>query len=79
MRIHSVDVSLPIPDGCCIHRFCPNDVLEQKGRLAAKAFERFLSAGGQGKFVAAPMGHALMFKPALRREHVDQYLAGTAS
>lgn len=27
-------------------------------------FERFLSAGGQGKFVAASMGHALMFKAA---------------
>lgn len=37
-------------------------------------FERFLSAGGQGKFVAAPMGHALMFKPALWKEHVDRYL-----
>ncbi|MBX5154135.1 prolyl oligopeptidase family serine peptidase [Rhizobium lentis] len=28
-------------------------------------FGRFLSAGGRGKFVASPMGHALMFKPAL--------------
>lgn len=37
-------------------------------------FDRFQSAGGQGKFVAAPMGHALMFKPALWSEHVDQYL-----
>lgn len=37
-------------------------------------FDRFLSAGGQGKFVAAPMGHALMFKPALWTNHVDQYL-----
>lgn len=37
-------------------------------------FDRFLSAGGQGKFVAAPMGHALMFKPALWKEHVDRYL-----
>ena len=37
-------------------------------------FERFLSAGGRGKFVAAPMGHALMFKPALWKEHVDRYL-----
>jgi dienelactone hydrolase len=37
-------------------------------------FERFRSAGGQGKFVAAPMGHALMFKPALWKEHVDRYL-----
>jgi len=37
-------------------------------------FDTFQSAGGQGKFVAAPMGHALMFKPALWTEHVDQYL-----
>ncbi|MBB3933708.1 dienelactone hydrolase [Kaistia hirudinis] len=37
-------------------------------------FERFLSAGGQGKFVAAPMGHALMFKPPLWKEHVERYL-----
>lgn len=37
-------------------------------------FERFQSAGGRGKFVAAPMGHALMFKPALWKEHVDRYL-----
>ena len=37
-------------------------------------FERFLSAGGQGTFVAAPMGHALMFKPALWKEHLDRYL-----
>ncbi|MEJ8308007.1 alpha/beta hydrolase [Agrobacterium larrymoorei] len=38
-------------------------------------FERFLSSGGLGKFVAAPMGHALMFKPTLWRDHLDQYLA----
>jgi pimeloyl-ACP methyl ester carboxylesterase len=37
-------------------------------------FERFRSAGGQGKFVAAPMGHGLLFKPALWKEHVDTYL-----
>ncbi|MEO8684289.1 MAG: alpha/beta hydrolase [Devosia sp.] len=37
-------------------------------------FERFRTAGGHGKFVAAPVGHALMFKPALWKEHVDQYL-----
>ncbi len=37
-------------------------------------FDRFQSAGGRGKFVAAPMGHALMFKPALWVGHVDQYL-----
>jgi dienelactone hydrolase len=37
-------------------------------------FERFVRAGGQGEFVAAPMGHALMFKPALWKPHVDRYL-----
>ncbi len=37
-------------------------------------FERFLSAGAQGKFIAAPMGHALMFKPALWKNHLDQYM-----
>lgn len=37
-------------------------------------FDRFRSAGGEGKFVAAPMGHALMFKPALWTQHVDQFL-----
>lgn len=37
-------------------------------------FDRFVSVGGKGKFIAAPMGHALMFKPALWKEHVDQYL-----
>ncbi|OEO31138.1 dienelactone hydrolase [Devosia insulae DS-56] len=37
-------------------------------------FERFVMAGGQGEFVAAPMGHALMFKPALWQQHVDRYL-----
>ncbi|MAM84197.1 MAG: dienelactone hydrolase [Acidobacteria bacterium] len=38
------------------------------------SFDKFQSAGGRGKFVAAPMGHALMFKPALWTKHVDQYL-----
>lgn len=42
-------------------------------------FERFLSAGGQGKFVAAPMGHALLFKPELWKSHLDQYLDGLAA
>lgn len=37
-------------------------------------FDRFRSAGGEGNFVAAPMGHALMFKPTLWSQHVDQYL-----
>jgi dienelactone hydrolase len=38
-------------------------------------FERFLSSGGQGRFVAAPAGHALMFKPALWKQDLDQYLS----
>lgn len=38
-------------------------------------FDRFRSAGGQGKFVAAPMGHALLFKPALWTGHLDSYLS----
>lgn len=37
-------------------------------------FERFRSAGGHGEFIAAPMGHALMFKPKLWKEHMDRYL-----
>jgi len=37
-------------------------------------FERFRLAGGQGIFLAAPMGHALLFKPTLWEEHVDRYL-----
>lgn len=41
-------------------------------------FDRFRSAGGQGTFVAAPMGHALMFKPALWSGHVDEYLRNLA-
>jgi predicted esterase len=41
-------------------------------------FERFLSAGGQGKFIAAPMGHALLFKPALWKNHLDHYMDGLA-
>ncbi|MGO7971128.1 alpha/beta hydrolase family protein [Rhizobium ruizarguesonis] len=38
-------------------------------------FERFLLAGGQGTFIAASAGHALMFKPALWTNPVDQYIA----
>lgn len=38
-------------------------------------FDRFLSAGGQGTFIAAPAGHALLFKPALWANHVEQYIA----
>jgi dienelactone hydrolase len=41
-------------------------------------FERFRAAGGEGRFVAARAGHALMFKPALWASHLDQYLAGLA-
>ena len=41
-------------------------------------FERFRLAGGQGKFVAAPMGHALMFKPALWKSHLDGYMDAIA-
>ncbi len=41
-------------------------------------FERYLSGGGQGKFIAAAMGHALMFKPALWKNHLDQYMDGIA-
>lgn len=37
-------------------------------------FERFRSAGGNGRFVAAPMGHALLFKPALWAGQLDRYL-----
>lgn len=37
-------------------------------------FDRFLSAGGQGKFVTAPAGHALLFKPSLWKEHLDHYM-----
>lgn len=40
-------------------------------------FDRFTAAGGKGKFIAAPMGHALMFKPALWTQHVDQFLENT--
>jgi len=37
-------------------------------------FERFLLAGGKGEFIAAPAGHALLFKPALWAHHVGQYI-----
>lgn len=39
-------------------------------------FDQFQAAGGKGNFVAAPMGHALMFKPALWTQRVDQFLQG---
>jgi dienelactone hydrolase len=41
-------------------------------------FERFLSAGGEGRFVAVSAGHALLFKPALWKSHVDDYLDSLA-
>lgn len=37
-------------------------------------FDRFLASGGQGRFVSAPAGHALMIKPALWKQHLDEYL-----
>lgn len=37
-------------------------------------FDRFQAAGGRGKFVAAPMGHALIFKPGLWLGYMDEYL-----
>ena len=37
-----------------------------------------LSADWQAKFLAAPMDHALMFKPALWKNLLDQYLDGIA-
>ena len=39
-------------------------------------FERFLSAGGAGRFIAASAGHALLFKPALWKSHLDHYIDG---
>jgi dienelactone hydrolase len=42
-------------------------------------FEKFLLAGGQGKFVAAVAGHGLLFKPALWKEHLDHYMDGLVS
>jgi len=38
-------------------------------------FERFLSAGGQGKFIAFAAGHGLLFKPALWKKHLDHYMS----
>lgn len=37
-------------------------------------FDRFLASGGKGRFVTVPAGHALMFKPSLWKQHLDQYL-----
>jgi hypothetical protein len=39
-------------------------------------FEKFLLAGGQGKFIAAAAGHALLFKPALWKKYLDHYMDG---
>jgi dienelactone hydrolase len=41
-------------------------------------FEKFLTAGGRGKFIAAAAGHGLLFKPAMWAKHLDQYLDGIA-
>ncbi len=41
-------------------------------------FEKFLAAGGQGKFIAAAAGHGLLFKPALWMKHLDPYMDGIA-
>jgi dienelactone hydrolase len=41
-------------------------------------FERFRLAGGQGRFIAAPAGHALLFKPALWKDDLDRYMDGLA-
>ncbi|WP_245490247.1 MULTISPECIES: prolyl oligopeptidase family serine peptidase [Rhizobium] len=42
-------------------------------------YKRFLLAGGQGQFIAAAAGHALMFKPALWKNHLDLYMDGLAA
>jgi dienelactone hydrolase len=42
-------------------------------------FEKFLMAGGQGKFIAAVAGHGLLFKPALWKEHLDHYINSLAN
>ncbi|MBL8895335.1 MAG: alpha/beta hydrolase [Rhizobiales bacterium] len=42
-------------------------------------FEKFLSAGGQGKFIGAAAGHGLLFKPALWKKHLDHYLDDIAN
>lgn len=42
-------------------------------------FDRFRSSGGQGRFIAAPAGHGLMFKPDLWKQHLDQYMISLSS
>lgn len=37
-------------------------------------FDDYRAAGGNGMFVAAPMGHSLLFKPLLWRRHVDAFV-----
>jgi dienelactone hydrolase len=37
-------------------------------------FEKFLAAGGRGKFVTAKGGHALLFKPDLWVASLDEYM-----
>lgn len=52
-----------------------NDPYYSIGHCRAN-FDGFRAAGGQGVFVSAPAGHALLFKPALWAQHLDGYLAG---
>lgn len=37
-------------------------------------FDGFIASGGTGTFIAAPAGHALLFKPQLWRQHLDAYM-----
>lgn len=39
-------------------------------------FDRYVAAGGKGTFIAAPMGHGLLFKPALWKKQLDSYMKG---
>lgn len=39
-----------------------------------KNFERYISLGGKGVFVAAPGGHCLIFKPQLWKQSLDAYV-----
>lgn len=37
-------------------------------------FDGFVAAGGNGTFIAAPAGHALLFKPPLWCKHLDAFM-----
>lgn len=37
-------------------------------------FDGYMAAGGNGTFIAAPMGHGLLFKPLLWRKHLDAFM-----